>query len=317
MLYSFDAQGTPRVWTGAAGNRGSGQIQPGETVWVQATGPDPALVLEQAPVGAIPPGVPPIGFSLGVSGTVGGVARAATVYVALFGGAPGHEPGDAYALAPMGAQAVVLGLADADGTLLALDAWGLDTDAPGHVDLVAAGVDGNAVTGDELTLSFGGPDGLPDDWGWVLEDRRTGTEVDLWQDVYAFELDPADGLDGLGASGAAPLRATAAPRFRLRFGPGVAVGTGAAPETGARLSPPQPNPAGRGASVRVRLDAPGPLRLSVVDALGREVARVADGVLPAGEHRFGLGAAALPAGTYAVRLVAGGRVTSRPWTVAR
>lgn len=54
--------------------------------------------------------------------------------------------------------------------------------------------------------------------------------------------------------------------------------------------------------------------LSIFDELGREVRRVHDGFLDAGEHEF---SAELPAGMYYVRMQAGGEVLTRKVTVVR
>ena len=61
----------------------------------------------------------------------------------------------------------------------------------------------------------------------------------------------------------------------------------------------------------------GPVTVSVFDLLGREVARLVDGEMPAGRHQATLDAGALPSGVYVVRLVAGGEVRTQRVTVAR
>ena len=52
------------------------------------------------------------------------------------------------------------------------------------------------------------------------------------------------------------------------------------------------------------VDRPAELKLSVYDVLGREVARLADGVLDAGRHEVVFDASALPSGTYLIRMTA-------------
>ena len=63
-----------------------------------------------------------------------------------------------------------------------------------------------------------------------------------------------------------------------------------------------PNPLAAEARVRFATTTAGPVRLAVYDALGREVAVLAEGTLPAGAHQARLDGAALPAGVYVVRL---------------
>ncbi len=66
-----------------------------------------------------------------------------------------------------------------------------------------------------------------------------------------------------------------------------------------------PNPSSGAITVRFRLDAPGPVRLSVYDLLGRKVAVLTDAVQTSGTHEVQLGVAGLAAGVYLVRLERG------------
>ena len=98
-------------------------------------------------------------------------------------------------------------------------------------------------------------------------------------------------------------------------------GTTAAESRAAATRPslraPAPNPAAGRAALAFALDAAGPARLAVVDALGREVAVVFDGAAAAGETTVALDTSRLPAGVYTVRLSASGRVATRHLTVVR
>ena len=78
-----------------------------------------------------------------------------------------------------------------------------------------------------------------------------------------------------------------------------------------------PNPAAGAAEVRFTLDAAGPARLSVYDALGREVALLAEGEREAGDHRAALDTAVLAPGVYLVRLMTGDAATTTQLTVVR
>ena len=77
-----------------------------------------------------------------------------------------------------------------------------------------------------------------------------------------------------------------------------------------------PNPARGAATVSVTLPSAGDLSVTVYDVLGREVARLADGPAPGGEHAFGIGAE-LPSGTYLVRVTHGETVSVRTLSVVR
>ncbi len=79
----------------------------------------------------------------------------------------------------------------------------------------------------------------------------------------------------------------------------------------ATLLPPRPSPTAGATTIAVSLAAPSAVRLDVLDVLGRTVATLVDGPLPAGEHTARLDGGALAPGVYAVRLTADGRTTTR------
>jgi hypothetical protein len=85
------------------------------------------------------------------------------------------------------------------------------------------------------------------------------------------------------------------------------------------LAPPVPNPAHGEVALSFTLGAPAEVRLVVYDALGREVAVLAEGRREAGGHTVrwaGRTGAAAP-GAYLVRLTAGERTLTRRVTLAR
>lgn len=100
--------------------------------------------------------------------------------------------------------------------------------------------------------------------------------------------------------------------------PEFALTNSAAAENAAfALASPQPNPVRTEATIRFSLDEARQVRLVVYDVLGREVTRLHDGMMHAGEHTARLDVTALPAGLYVYRLEADGRSLQRTLTVAR
>ncbi len=98
----------------------------------------------------------------------------------------------------------------------------------------------------------------------------------------------------------------------------VASEPGALPGAAPRLGAVHPNPPVDGvARVVVELPAAGPVRLDVVDVLGRVVAVLRDGPMAGGAHEVTLGTGGLPSGVYFVRLRAEGRTETRKLTVVR
>ncbi|MEM1041498.1 MAG: PQQ-dependent sugar dehydrogenase [Bacteroidota bacterium] len=78
-----------------------------------------------------------------------------------------------------------------------------------------------------------------------------------------------------------------------------------------------PTPFAGRTTVRYVLGEAGPVRVSVFDVLGREVAVLADGQAEAGTHEAVFEAAGLPSGVYLVQLDAGRRVAVQTVTLAR
>ena len=83
------------------------------------------------------------------------------------------------------------------------------------------------------------------------------------------------------------------------------------------LRAPAPNPAAGRTQVEYQTAQAGPVRLTVLDALGREVAVVVDEQQGAGAHEAWLPLDTLPSGVYVVRLRAGEREATQQLTVVR
>ena len=83
------------------------------------------------------------------------------------------------------------------------------------------------------------------------------------------------------------------------------------------LGVPAPNPLRDRGTVAFSLDAPGPARLALYDALGREVAVLADASFSADRHEARLDTRALASGVYVLRLQAASGVRAQTLTVVR
>jgi hypothetical protein len=89
---------------------------------------------------------------------------------------------------------------------------------------------------------------------------------------------------------------------------------GALREDGFELHPAYPNPFNPSTQIGFRLSgahAGTPLHLAIYDILGREVAVLVDGAMPAGSHSVTFDASGLASGVYLVRLEADGMVRTR------
>ncbi len=96
------------------------------------------------------------------------------------------------------------------------------------------------------------------------------------------------------------------------------ISTDQAPEAGTlALGAPAPNPAATRTGVEFSLDAPGRATLALYDALGRQIATLADGDFPADRVQAALDTRGLASGVYTLRLSTASGVRSRMLTVVR
>lgn len=89
------------------------------------------------------------------------------------------------------------------------------------------------------------------------------------------------------------------------------------PSARLALDTPTPNPARARTALTYRLPHPGPVRLAVYDALGREVALLASGTATAGRHTVSFDGTRLPSGVYVVRLTHEAGTETQPLTLIR
>lgn len=184
---------------------------------------------------------------------------------------------------------------------------------------VPLAVDAAGVTG-ALVLRWDGLAALPTDWQFRLADTETGAVVNLrMADRYAFTV---ASVRDLARAAGPPVPATARPdgaaRFLLHVAPGAVVATeeDALPAAVA-LGLAGPNPVASRTRLRISLPEASAVTVTVVDVVGREVARVVDRSMAAGEHVVSWDAAGLAAGAYVVRLRVGGESRSLRVLVAR
>ena len=192
---------------------------------------------------------------------------------------------------------------------------------PNAVDLPAA--DGSDVQMATLRLPSTGADGwtfaLDETAPWLSLSATSGAipaEIDLTMDPAGLPDGDAQTRIALTLTNGSYTRQTSIP-VRLRVGVFVAdADAPGIPET-LTLHPPVPNPSRGTVALAFDLVEASAVRLSVHDALGREVAVPVEGLLPSGTHEARLATDALAPGVYVVRLVAGSDVRTQRLTVVR
>jgi hypothetical protein len=146
-----------------------------------------------------------------------------------------------------------------------------------------------------------------------------GEDVEGVQDAGAVNVLYGSASGGLSGAGNQfwhqGLLAT--PRIAAAAAPAASVSAASVSAVSAGVVAVWPNPFAGRATVAFAVEAPGPVRVSVSDGLGREVAVLVDAEVAAGPHAVAFDGSSLPAGVYVVRVVAGGAVVSRTVTLLR
>ena len=330
-IYVYDrVAGVFKSWNGTVGSLGDGVVAEFQGFWVKANSASPVLVAPAAARVATAPPQTPRGTALGLrlAGTVGTQAVADEAFVTFIDGAAAAlDPFDAFELASLDGTAAAL-YTDAGGTLLDVDARAPLAE-PAVFQIGASAALAGRASGGAFTLSWPDLAGVPLSWRLTLTDTESGETVDLRaRPSYSFTLAPGltreagpaetvlappvpTALAFVRADGAAARPAAA--RFLLRV---EAATTAAeeAPRAEITLAV-APNPTAGRARLAYTLPAAASVRLVLVDALGREVAVVADGERAAGRHDALVDAGGLAPGVYALRLSAGGLTVTRRLTV--
>ena len=334
VVYVYDGQ-RYRAWTGQAGSLGSGVIAPGQGFWVRSTSETPSLTV---PSSARRSGAAGGDAGNGPSGVIqlelggpGGASRTLAV-VPTPGGELAFDGLDALAL-PEASDAGPRLVAWAGGP----SPYALEVAAvPAYDEALSGGGSGwdvgldvlSATETDGLAVSWPSVS-VPDGWSLKLTDTETGKTVDLLTSgSYTFDA-PAnvEGDPDAGAFAPPPApseirpsdlsSASDGPRFVLKARNDGSLVNPAVEPPEATLHSPAPNPVRASTSLSYELGTPGPARLSVLDALGREVAVVQDVAHADGLQSVRFDSSGLSAGVYVLRLESDGAPVAAAMTVVR
>ena len=309
-----------------AGSLPGGIVGPFQGFFVQASGADPGITARAAVSNGGPlykDGAAPAIVGLRLRPADGGPLPAgieSEAFLALDvpGAQTGVSPLDARALTPPASQYVLLATeaASPDGmpTALAIDARPEQT-AEQTVELSVTAVGATGAV--PLVLDWPGLD-LPAGWTAQLLDRETGTVTALADGgSYAFELGGTAARPAVERPSLVPTAAEGLTegRFALVVTPANIVDSEDAPAE-ATLSQAMPNPSRGTARLALTLASPERVRAAVYDALGREVAVLADGEMQ-GAAELRIDTARLAAGVYVVRVEGETFAETRRLTVVR
>jgi phosphatidylserine/phosphatidylglycerophosphate/cardiolipin synthase-like enzyme len=157
----------------------------------------------------------------------------------------------------------------------------------------------------------------------VVDAERTTGRVVTGSHNWSNAAEFANNENTIGIHSAAIARQFVQEWYRRYLDAGgtgaVVLGVSREPAAGGfSLDAPWPNPA-TGGTAEIALTTSGmqAVRMVLVDALGREVAVIADGMAEAGRWRWRLDTSQLPAGAYQIVAMQGGRTQVRPLLVVR
>ncbi|MDX1548784.1 MAG: choice-of-anchor B family protein [Rhodothermales bacterium] len=191
--------------------------------------------------------------------------------------------------------------------------WTATDVSTGKVDVYVDGAKVGKTKNDGKTkVKFANPGGGPFAIHFCEKGTTTVCSNAVMADftgAVAEHDDEADEADDVEVGRAAGRSAEAAPA--------VAGGLAAEQPEGVVRAEIFPNPFHTSATVRVAPAAAQPVRVSVVDLLGRRVALLHDGPLAAAPHTFTLDAEGLPSGTYLLRIEGAAFTETRVLTLAR
>lgn len=316
--------GSYRVWNGSTGALVGGAIPAGSAFWVEALGPAPEVVVPaSAQVGGVVAqgrraAATPFGLTLYLTAD-DRPGLGSELFVSLRDGArapgDGHDPFDAWALAPMVPDHLTIGAVAPDERLLAIDARPLPNGEQIEIPIALRAVESGEGRGAELRVSWPHVD-LPPGWSAELIDTRTGGRADLVPGSRGSLAVPTASTSDRNQT-TPRIRVTTAEKGRLtlRLMPPAVDADHEAERSGAVVGP-WPNPSRGSASLRLDVASAQAVRVSVLDALGREVAVVLDGLVQS-DVVLSIDTGLLASGIYVVH-IKGERFTEfRQITVAK
>ena len=210
-------------------------------------------------------------------------------------------------------------LRNAGATPLEGDVWTVAERPLGTVIYTSAPIaSGSLAPGDSLKGTFTQAVPANAEAGYYFYSVRVGNHpngVAASHTLRVGLINPTPGQRGAGPDAWSVTAATPWGDAALNAEPtGGSVAARASTPAGAAA---YPNPFREQTQLSFSLDAPAAVRLVVYDALGREVARLADGRLDAGHHAVAFDGSGLPSGLYLWRLDAGGAVQTGRLTLLR
>ena len=235
----------------------------------------------------------------------------------------GRDGADAYKLDPLDGTFISL-FSTIDGIPMDIQNLPATFENRLEIPLSLKSMKDNAGIDGDFSLSMANLNGINETWDIVLVDHETNTMVDLRSDTHSFRwTTPREKMRPATERMGDPIMKTAAassPRFTLIVDPSKTTSTkddGRGTMDVFALDQNYPNPFNPSTQIRFTLQSSDVTRLTVYDILGREIAVLVDGVMPAGAHTATFDASNLTSGVYIYKLEAGGQVMTKRMTLVK
>ncbi len=295
-----------RSWNGSSGDLTNGVIPAFQGFWTASKGwfnmitfTDAARVLGNQFYGK-QPDVESTRFA--IRGTQGRFQSTAWVEFTETG-LMGHDKWDAVSLTPLADNYIHVGTR-MNGISYDINTLPLNTQ-PFELPLVIKSTDGGIVS---LTMEEWN---MPEGWEISLQDTETG---------QMFAFGPTFSVDISVPPYVENPMGDPAPKFKFLVVPLPSTST---PDDGRgtmdvfALDQNYPNPFNPSTQIRFTLQSSDVTRLTVYDVVGREVAVLVNGTMPAGSHSVNFDASTLTSGVYVYKLEAGGQVMTKRMTLIK
>lgn len=303
--------GIYRAWNGSTGSLAGGRIASFQSFLVYADGETPSLTIDAAdrtsPTLYFGKDVAARNFELVLKGN--GLYSNAWVDISD-NASIGLDSKDAFKLSTFDAQQARLFTVSGD---VALDINHLPVSDAVEIPL---GIE--STKSGMMRLERGSWD-IPAEWGVYVRDTQSGVVRELKEGI-AMDVEPTRITRKASASNQIERVAAVAPRYTLIIDP-LSTTSAESREHRAEgrfeLAQNYPNPFNPSTQIRFTLRTSNFARLTVYDVLGREVAVLVDGNLPAGSHTVTFDASNLTSGVYLYKLEADGQVQTKRMTLLK
>jgi hypothetical protein len=172
-------------------------------------------------------------------------------------------------------------------------------------------------------LDWSGMTDIPDEWIISLEDRVTGSVIDMREQTnYRFRSSTGPGIDTEDAASTPfkPVEPAESERFVITVKPFEAAleasGTDTQPGS-IELRQNYPNPFNPSTNIAFYLPEDRHVRIAVYNVVGQQVALLLDDSMGAGDHSVAWNAMDMPSGIYIVQLETGNRIFTRKITLIK